>query len=244
MDISLRLKAVLNFADKCNCIADIGTDHGYIPIMLTENNICNKAIASDINKGPLKRAENNIKLHKLENRIECRIGSGISVLKKNEAEGCIICGMGGHLISDIIDDGKAVFCEFDFAVLQPTQHADYLRKYLITNGYFIADEDLCFEDGKYYQIIKIKKNINKNRFDYAEGIYFEVSKILIEKKHPLVKNFIEDKIRRYKIIKEKIYAQGCINSENKSDKLVTKTQERKNEVVKKIYALEELLKCI
>ncbi len=194
MELSIRLKTIASMVDKCNCVADIGTDHGYIPIELIKNNICIKAIASDINKGPVRKASMNITLEDLQGKIDPRLGAGLTTVKVGEAQGIIIAGMGGNLIRDIIEQGLDVFKKSNFAVLQPVQNPEVLREYIYKKGYNILDEELCIDENKFYEIIKIQYN---NEVKKIDSIFYEVGKSLIDKKHILVPEFIRFKITTY-----------------------------------------------
>ena len=106
--ISERLKAVAGMVTKGKKVADIGTDHGYVPIYLVENSICSKVYAMDINEGPLKIADKNIAIHGLSDKIETIQSNGMEKLKDNMVDGAIISGMGGDLIVDILSRGKNI----------------------------------------------------------------------------------------------------------------------------------------
>lgn len=229
MDISDRLKYIGDMVEKCECIADIGTDHAYLPIYLVENGICKTVIASDINKGPVEKAERNIRFFNRTNEIKCRLGSGLTTISPGEVNSAIIAGMGGNLIKDILEEGMYIFKELDYVILQPVQNADVLRKYIYESGYNVLDEELCKDENKYYEIIKIKYNNKINRLD---DIYYEISKKLLEKKHPLLEEYIYFRIRKYdKIIKD------IIDTSNMAKK-------RKTELEEKILKLKEMLKCL
>lgn len=229
MDISLRLKTIASQIKQCDCVADIGTDHGYIPIYLLKSGQCKRVIASDINKGPVEKARLNAFVSGLEDSIECRLGGGLSVIQPGEADVILIAGMGGNLIRDILEEGIEVFKAADYAVLQPIQNPDILRKHIIEKGYTIIEEDLCVDDKKYYEIIKIKyENSPKKK----ASIYYEIGEKLITEKHPLVESYINFKIAKYKRINMAI-----------SDSTPVATK-KKMENRSKIEQLEELLKCL
>lgn len=229
MELSLRLKTIVSLVDKCNCVADIGTDHGYVPIELIKDNICIKAVASDINKGPVKKANINIVSEDLQGKIDCRLGSGLSTVKIGEAQGVIIAGMGGNLIRDIIEEGLEVFKKCEFAILQPVQNPEVLREYIYKNGYHIIDEELCIDENKFYEIIKIKYD---NKVEKVDSIFYEIGKSLIDKKHPLVAQFIKFKISTYNKI------LGNIKDDTRL------ARDRKVDIKVKIQKMEELLKCL
>ncbi|MEA4826324.1 tRNA (adenine(22)-N(1))-methyltransferase [Clostridium sp. JNZ J1-5] len=229
MNISTRLKTIASLVDKCDKIADIGTDHGYLPIFLIQNGVCKEAIASDINRGPVERAKDNIIREKLDRVISCRLGPGFTTIEPFEVDGAIIAGMGGNLIRDIIEEKKDVFKSLKFLILQPVQNPDILREYLYKSGYSILDEELCLDEGKYYEIIKVKYGTN---IQVVDSIYYEISKKLIEKKHPLIKDYINYKIEKYSNI------LGYISEDTEL------ADNRKAELNEKIKKLEEILKCL
>ena len=149
-------------------VADIGTDHAYIPIYLAQNNMIEKAIATDLKKGPLLIAEGNIKKYKLTDKIELRLGSGISPINDGEAETYIIAGMGGELIANILSDDIKKAENAKYLVLQPMNAQDVLRKWLSENGFSVLEEDITTEEHKVYNLIVAKKgtpNSYKNEFE-------------------------------------------------------------------------------
>lgn len=103
MKLTPRLEAVANLVTDNAKIADIGTDHGYIPVYLMKKNVIKSAIAADVNKGPLNNAKKEIISSNLDSKIELRLGSGLSVLKVGEVDEVVIAGMGGVLISQLIE---------------------------------------------------------------------------------------------------------------------------------------------
>ena len=130
--ITPRLKMVADLVPSCNLVADVGTDHGYLPIYLVNKGICQRAIAADINKGPLSAAQKNIALTKVKDKIETILSDG---LKNVEKADCVtICGMGGELMASILENRKESMTRF---VLQPQRSADVLRYYLAKNGFEI-----------------------------------------------------------------------------------------------------------
>ena len=229
MDISLRLKCIANQIDLCHSVGDVGTDHGYIPIYLIKQGKCKTAIASDINQGSLEKAKFNVAIQNMEADIECRLGSGLSIFKPKEVDSIIIAGMGGNLIRDIIEDGLEIFKSMEYAVLQPVQNPEVLRKYLLEKGFVIIDEDLCKDEDKYYEIIKVKFAANSIKKD---DIFYEISEELIMKRHPLLKEYLNFKIERYSKVFSNISQDTPLS------------QKRKAELKIKIQRLKELLVCL
>ena len=132
-------------------VADVGTDHAYIPIELMKKGKCLKIIASDISKGPAKIAEEHIKNNGLD--IEVRVGSGITVLEDGEVEQIVIAGMGGDSIVSILDEAPFVRDRRLRLVLQPMTRSDVLRRYLTENFYEITDEKNVRDGGKIYEVL-------------------------------------------------------------------------------------------
>src|SRR5699024_7353656 len=105
MELSKRLNAVASLVTDGYRLADIGTDHAYIPIFLVSTGKIPAAVAMDVNRGPLLRAEENIRTYGLEKRIATRISDGFAALEKNEADSAVIAGMGGLLTIRILKEG-------------------------------------------------------------------------------------------------------------------------------------------
>ena len=160
MKLSIRLQTIANFVKRGKIVADIGTDHAYIPIYLVEHKIIKKAFALDINKGPLEKANENIKLFGFEEIIITRLSNGLDKLKANEVDTIIISGMGGELIIDILERKKEFFTSDKTFILSPHTKLELVRRYLIKNGFYISREDMCIDEGKYYTVIEAGKTDN------------------------------------------------------------------------------------
>lgn len=228
MELSKRLKFIASHIEKCKSIADIGTDHGYIPIYAVKNNLCESAIASDINKDPVRKSKLNISLEGLSEKIETRLGGGLEPIKTKEVDGIIIAGMGGNLIRDILEEGKNKLPFFKFIILQPAQNPEVLREYLYNNGYKILEEDLCFDEGIYYELFKVVKNNEEHT--KVDNIFYEFSPILLKKKHTLMLPYLKSKEEKYKKI------LGFIKDDSESAK------KRKEEIKEKLNFIESLKK--
>lgn len=181
-----RLECIKSMVSKCRVAADIGTDHGYAAEMLLRDNICDKVIATDLNEGPLNRAVEHLTSLELNDKCDFRLGSGLTVLKENEADAIIIAGMGGELIADIIETSKNIALNATQLILQPMTTADRLRCYLYKNGFKIIDENIVKELHHYYFIIKAVPG----KDDTEDEIYYEISKILLSKKEPLMAEYL------------------------------------------------------
>lgn len=229
MKMSNRLQAIANLIPNNSIVVDIGTDHGYIPLYLIENEISKKVIASDISKGSLNKTINYIKELNLSNKIIPRLGDGLEIIKPFEVDTVIIAGMGGLLIRDILSKDMNLTNSITNFILQPMVASRELRQYLYNGNFRIIDEDLVKEDEKYYEIIYAKRGK-----DFVEkDIYYEIGKKLIEKKHPLLKEFVE-----YKLTKE----SNIMN--NLKDIDTEKSKARFEEIKRIISDYEEVLREI
>ncbi|MBO3387406.1 SAM-dependent methyltransferase [Clostridium perfringens] len=217
MELSKRLKRIAEHVDKCESVADIGTDHGYIPIYLVKEGICEKAIASDINKGPIEKAKVNVAFEGVSNKIKCLLGPGLNPLKVGEVNGVILAGMGGNLTRDILLADMEKVKKYDFIILQPAQNPEVLREFLYKNDYEIIDEDLIKDEGRFYELFKVKYNENSEKLVFEDELEYEVSHLLREKNHPLFKEFIEEKINRCETILSFIKEDTEAAKKRKSD---------------------------
>ena len=156
MKLSARLKKIVEFADKCGVVADIGTDHALVPVYLIENRLYQKAYACDIRPLPLKRAEKYILSRNLSDKISTILSNGLQNVP-DDTDTVIIAGMGGEMIIDILLSDQAH--KSSTFVLQAMTAVDSLREFLYKNGYQIIDEDIVAEQNgkKLYSVIKTKK---------------------------------------------------------------------------------------
>ena len=152
LKLSPRLMAAANFVRPMAVVADVGTDHAYLPIYLCKLGKIRSAVASDINEGPVARAKINIATHSLAKKIAVCHTDGLTGIEAYSPTDIIICGMGGELIAEIIKRAEWSKSGSIRLILQPMTHADKLRKFLCDEGYLIIDEALAKEE-KVYQII-------------------------------------------------------------------------------------------
>lgn len=203
-----RLKIIADSIENCKCIADIGSDHAYLPIYLVKHNKTEKAIATDINVGPANISKKRVQQHGLLSFIDIRIGYGLNVLKNNEAEVMIISGMGGLLIIDILKEGLEVAKSTVELILQPMRDSYLLRKWLIENGFKILDVEIVKEGSKFYEILWARPCDDT---DGTRTINYIDDKLL-SKKSPILKDYIDSKIDKYETIIEKVKTQNTSNS--------------------------------
>lgn len=170
--LDTRLKMAAEEVRQGKKVADIGTDHAYLPAYLIENNICPSAIAADIGKGPLENAKKVVSTSPLlSERIELRLSDGLEKISPDEADDIVIAGMGGILISEILTKAPWVKDENKRLILQPMSHAEDVRKYLCENGFVIIKEKAS-TDGKHNYIIIVAEFRNKEN-DKDEAFYYK-----------------------------------------------------------------------
>lgn len=187
MELSKRLQAVAGLVTEGASVADIGTDHGYIPIYLAENKISKKLIAMDVNKGPLERAMIHIKAKHLEDMIETRLSDGFNALKIGEVDTIIAAGMGGGLVIKIMTDHPEITDSIKCFILQPQSEIHKVREFLYKNDFSVVEEDMVEEDGKYYPMMKVVHEKEQEDYNEEELIY---GKQLLRNAHPVLKEFL------------------------------------------------------
>ena len=175
MQLSQRLSSVASMVTAGNCLADVGTDHGYVPIYLYERNIIPRAIAMDVNKGPLERAALHIAESGMKEAIETRLSDGLTALKPGEADSVVIAGMGGPLIIRILSAHPEITESLKELILQPQSEISEVRIWLYEQGYEIVEEHMVFEDGKYYPMFKAVKNLEAKKLTDLEYKYGKLS---------------------------------------------------------------------
>jgi tRNA (adenine22-N1)-methyltransferase len=206
LKLTPRLQAIADSINGYEILADIGTDHAFLPIYLMQNGKIANAIATDINKGPIDIANERISKFKLENKIETRQGNGLTVIAPNEADAIVIAGMGGMLIAEIIEQSMSVARAAKILVMQPMLDSGKLRRYLLQSGFEIFDEELAKEDRKIYEIIWAR--YTGKCLETTDMM--DIGPVIIEKKHLLAKDLIEKKVTELNNIIDKL---GNLESE-------------------------------
>lgn len=155
MELSKRLQAVADLVTACSRVADIGTDHAYIPIALVKAGRIPGAVAMDVNAGPLERARIHVAENHLEEKIELRLSDGLAALRPGEADSVVIAGMGGGLVIRILTEGAQTVRTVKECILQPQSEIEKVRAFLLEEGFLFIQEDMVVDDGKYYPMMKV-----------------------------------------------------------------------------------------
>ncbi len=228
MKLSGRLLAISHKVTPAAGLADIGTDHGKLPVYLIVKGIIPFAIASDNRIASLGKARVLVKKCNLESKIDLRLGSGLAVLRSGEANQIVVAGMGGPLIAEIINCTQARTC--GKLILQPMQYPAYLSRWLCVNGFDIMDEDLVEDGGRIYRIFVCRAGSPQK---IRDEVFNDVGEKLIEKKDPLLGKYTYQIIKRYRYIynsttdirakaklKDKIYKlEGILNEYKSTDNI-------------------------
>lgn len=217
IQLSKRLQYVADFITPGLVLADIGTDHGFIPIYMVLAGKTPRAYAMDINEGPLERATDHIREKGLEKEIETRLSDGLMKLNGNEAESVLIAGMGGSLVIKILSEGKHALEGVKELVLSPHTEADLVREFLMTTDFIIEKEGMVIDAGKYYVVIKARRregneegllyaNEHKAPVGVDEELYktlcTKFGRILLEEKNPILKELLSKEVNTYSSIRE------------------------------------------
>ncbi len=163
-----RLETALTYLRKGKTMADIGTDHAYLPIYSVASGISSRALASDINRGPAERADKNVREYGLSDKISVICCDGLLHASRFSPDDIVIFGMGGELIAKIIDDAPFVKNKNIRLILQPMTKAEILRGYLAKSGFYIVGETLSESDGRQYCTICAEFDGEVREYDEIE----------------------------------------------------------------------------
>ena len=220
MQLDDRLQALADFVPVGCRVADIGTDHGYLAIDLIREGKATFVVAGDLNEGPYEAAKRTVHENAMDaEQVAVRLGDGLQVLEPGEVDTVCIAGMGGVLMTQILEQSPEVVKKLSTLVLQPMNGASELRTWLYRQGWHIADEALAVADGRIYEIIKAERGRAKR----PAPLDLLIGPVLWQKKPPLLKHHIESllfqqrrvlngmekspracKTKKYAVIKEQV----------------------------------------
>ena len=216
MQLSQRLSSVASMVTAGNCLADVGTDHGYVPIYLYERNIIPHAIAMDVNKGPLERATLHIAESGMKEAIETRLSDGLAALKPGEADSVVIAGMGGPLIIRILSAYPETTESLKELILQPQSEIPEVRIWLYENGYEIVEEHMVFEDGKYYPMFKAVKNPQAEKLSDLE---YKFGKLSVLGEKDVLKAYLVREVSNKQNILNKLMEENSEKSKGRAEEM-------------------------
>ncbi|MGI6227644.1 MAG: tRNA (adenine(22)-N(1))-methyltransferase [Peptococcales bacterium] len=177
--LSKRLKQIADFVPLGSIVADIGTDHAFLPTFLVQKDIVPQVIAIDVNKGPLEIAKKQVEGLLLSDKISVRLGDGLTPIIPGEVQTVVIAGMGGATMKKILTQSPQVVAQLQRIILQPNVAAEFVRKWAIENNWKIVDEELIYEDDRFYEIIVLEPG----KMKLEDNIYLFLGPRLVEKYH-------------------------------------------------------------
>lgn len=222
MQLSKRLSAIARMVTPGSILADVGCDHGYIPIALVKEGIIPSAIAMDVNEGPLMRARQNIESFAAAQYIETRLSDGVSALRPGEADSLIMAGMGGNLMMRIMGEGERVLESIKEIILQPQSEIIKVRQFLKSHDYRITAEDMVYEDGKYYIMMKA---VHGSDPEEESSLFLHFGRLLLQERHPLLLKYLLERQKKNMEIRRKICFDGKSGSEDRIKEIEEELQE-------------------
>jgi tRNA (adenine22-N1)-methyltransferase len=229
MRLTPRLAAIAELIPPGSTVADIGTDHAYLPLYLVQEEISQRVVASDMNSAPLHQARETVAAFNCLQKIDLRQGDGLKVIQaEDQINTVVIAGIGGETIIKILEGGRDKLKSVERLILQPMTESGTLRLYLAHNGYALVRESLALEGRRLYEIIMAKPGME----DETDLFRLSLGPRLLEVKPPLLPLLLQEKIRKLRIVQRSLQRA---RQENVSDKL--------QEVEKTLVHLEEVLSC-
>lgn len=199
MKTNLRIDKVLEFIPDGSSVADIGCDHGYVLIKGVIEEKIKKGIGVDVSKGPFQQAITNLKEYGLEEKIEIRLGDGLKPIIEGESDICVIGGMGGRLITNILEENIKKSQSFKRLILQPMNSERILRRFLIENHWNIIDEEILILDRLYLYIVAEKGNMKVD-----DDFIYDIGPIIATKSDRGRDQYIQEKILKLQNILKNI----------------------------------------
>lgn len=183
--LSARLTAVADFVEPGAILADIGSDHAYLPCYLIAIKKIGKAIAGEVVKGPYESAQRNVAKKALSEKIEVRLANGLAAIEPADGVDTVtIAGMGGPLIASILEAGTAELATVKRIIAQPNIHASSIRKWAVQNGWNVVNERILKEDHKIYEILVLERGAvtyDEEQLMFGPCLMKDKSSVFIEK---------------------------------------------------------------
>ena len=219
--LSRRMQMNASLIPKGKRVADIGCDHGKLSVYLIQEGIADKVIASDVATGPLERAKRTVVEAGLADKIDVRLADGAKGIGRDESgapevDVIVMAGIGGMLALDIVRDSIDIYRDIDCFIIQAQSNIDILRGSMDELGFAIIDEDMVYEDGKFYTAIKYKysekiSNVTHVSYITCDGEETEVhgslteaelsyGPVLISKLHDVLHEHLKKEIKKYESI--------------------------------------------
>jgi tRNA (adenine22-N1)-methyltransferase len=210
-------------------VADIGSDHAYLPVWLFQNDKISFAVAGENQPGPMEAARRTIRKAAVEESVAARLGDGLQVIVPGEVEVAVIAGMGGAAIRGILERSPAVLASLRRIICQPMTGAAGLRGWLEKSGWRIVSEELVSEDGRLYEVMSAEPGESGP----TDEVLLEIGPLLWQQKHPLLPEHLARLKQQYE---QRVVAMA----NSRSDEVM----EERRTCLGKIRALEAKMACL
>ncbi len=227
--LSARLAAIAGYIPQGDVLADIGTDHAYLPIAVAERGLCTKVIATDLHKNPYQSACQAVLDSGLDDKIEVRLGDGLKPLQPGEAQTVVLAGMGGGTIVNILANASNVLASVSRLIMQPMADASTLRLWLVSHGWRLYEEQLIKENERIYEILVAVPGIEQEK----DLLRIELGPRLLENKDLLLKDYLDKQKEEYQKI-----LRGLARSQQ------TAIKSKQQMIEKKLDAIRKWLNCL
>lgn len=186
--LSNRLSTAAAFIAEGASVADIGTDHGYLPVFLAQTGKVRRILASDVNKGPLEHARDSARSYGVEDRIEFILANGLDGIGQDAADTVVLAGMGGETIISILEKAPWTLKSHIRLILQPQTKINELESWLKDNGYTILDAALACDEGRIYEVLYVGAG--------KQTAALEPLQMLLEKRERLLPEYIDRQLEK------------------------------------------------
>ena len=221
VELSARMQALADMVSKGRTVCDVGCDHGWVSIYLVQQGIASKVFAMDVRTGPLERAKEHIGDYHLETYIETRLSDGLSGIQVGEAD-CMVCaGMGGPLMMKILTEGREKTRAMKELILQPQSEIGPFRAFLRREGYRTVQENMVFEDGKYYPMMKVEPVCGGNETSVRavdakeQALWDTFGELLLKGKHPVLEQYLAFSKEHIEGLLQHLKEQGTVRAEGR-----------------------------
>ena len=213
--LSKRLLSVASHISEGAVVADIGSDHAYLPTYLVQKGIIQKGVAGEVVIGPYETAKKSVYRHGVNDRITVRLADGLFAIEENDGIDTVtIAGMGGSLIATILEQGRDRLQHVNRLIVQPNLHAMAIREWAVSNNWKLVNEEILKEDGKIYEILVLEKG----RISY-DDVELLVGPFLLVEKNNVFREKWEDEINQM------IQIQKSIENAFETPELVKKKEQ-------------------
>ncbi|MCM3627292.1 class I SAM-dependent methyltransferase [Paenibacillus glycanilyticus] len=253
LKLSNRLQTIADFVSPGSRVADIGSDHALLPVYLIQSGRIPSAIAGELNPGPFEAARKQTADAGLTSKLQVRRGDGLSVLQPGEADTVTIAGMGGSLMSSILEEGFTAgkLDGVKELVLQPNVGEEFVRSWLLKHGWFLAEEAILEEDDKIYEVLHAfkydeaeAKKRNAEVYDssfLSLPAYQDKGPAILEKMGPhLLRSPQEVFFKKWRLELEKL--GRIVTQMSQSD--LEQAEHKKQQFRKEMNVIEEVLQCL